>query len=43
MEDIFAAMKERKVPWAVLEVEHFNMGEREYLTRSLENMKKLAK
>ena len=43
MEDVFAVMKERKVPWAVLEVEHFNMGEREYLTRSLENMKKLAK
>ena len=43
MRGVFSHMRERKTDWAVLEVESYPCGEAEYLCRSLENMKKLAK
>lgn len=43
MQGVFDEMKRGGVEWAVLEVEKYPCGEAEYLRRSLENMKKLAK
>ena len=43
MRGVFGLMNRKKIGWAVLEVEQYPCGEAEYLRRSLENMKKLAK
>ena len=43
MKGVFAEAKKQNIPWAVLEVEHYPCGEAEYLKKSFENMKKLAK
>ncbi len=43
MAGVFAEMKRQGIGTAVLEVEQYPCGEAEYLRRSLENMKKLAK
>ena len=43
MEGVFAEAKAQNIPWAILEVEQYPCGEEEYLAKSLENMKKLAK
>lgn len=43
MGGVFGQMKVSGIEWAVLEVEHYPCDEEEYLRRSLENMKKLAK
>ena len=43
MRGVFEEMKRGGIEWAVLEVEKYPCGEAEYLCRSLENMKKLAK
>ena len=43
MRGVFGEMKKQGIGWAVLEVEKYPCGEEEYLRRSLENMKKLAK
>ena len=43
MRGVFEEMKCGGIEWAVLEVEKYPCGEAEYLCRSLENMKKLAK
>ena len=43
MAGVFAEMKRQSIGTAVLEVEQYPCGEAEYLRRSLENMKKLAK
>lgn len=40
---VFAEAEKQGLPWAILEVENFPCGEEEYLRKSLENMKKLAK
>lgn len=42
MHGVFAQMREKKIGWAVLEVEKYPCSEAEYLARSLENMRKLA-
>ena len=43
MKGVFAEAKAQGIPWAILEVEHYPCGEAEYLKKSLDNMKKLAK
>lgn len=43
MKGVFAEAKRQNIPWAILEVESYPCPEREYLARSLENMKKLLK
>ena len=43
MKGVFAEAKKQGIPWAVLEVEHYPCPEEEYLSASLENMKKLSK
>ena len=43
MKGVFAEAKRQNIPWAILEVESYPCPEREYLARSLENMKKLSK
>lgn len=43
MKGVFAEAKRQNIPWAILEVESYPCPEREYLARSLENMKILSK
>ena len=43
MNRVFDEMKVQNIPWAILEVENYPCGEEEYIRKSLENMKKLAK
>ena len=43
MKGVFAEAKAQGIPWAILEVEHYPCKEAEYLKKSLDNMKKLAK
>lgn len=43
MRGVFSLMNRKKIGWAVLEVEKYPCGEAEYLRRSLENIKKMAK
>lgn len=42
MKGVFSEMKRQQIPWAILEVEQYPCSEREYLRRSLENMKRLS-
>ena len=42
MKGVFAEAKAQGIPWAILEVEQYPCPEREYLRRSLENMKRLS-
>ena len=43
MAGVFKIVKARKIPWGILEVEKYPCDVAEYLKKSLENMKKLAK
>lgn len=43
MEGAFKEAKRQGIEWGILEVEGFSVPEKEYLLRSLENMKKFAK